>query len=223
MPSRAPRRAGDCRGVARSDRARPGARRTHRRGARRARGDENAARVGQAGARTWRPAEAGRLSVLRPQRAGALRRPRTRPARSAALVLPLRAAKARRGGRPRRGGANRMARPRLRARGGIGGATPDPRAAPACERPRRAARPLRLAAQARRRRRRVDTAHDARADSLAPSRAARRPRAPSRRAGAAGACAAAGAAAPRRARRGATVRRCGSTTRPAPGARARLP
>ena len=62
-------------------------------------------------------------------RPGALRRPRTRPARSPALVLPKRApAPVGRGG-PACARANRVARSRLRARSCARGAAADPRAA----------------------------------------------------------------------------------------------
>src|SRR5207237_265949 len=77
----------------------------------------------------------GRLRVPRPQRPGALRRPRPRPARPAPVVLPLGAAAAGRRGCARCVRADRVARARLRARGRAGGAAADPGAAPARERP----------------------------------------------------------------------------------------
>src|SRR5437868_4814531 len=148
VPSRAARRTGDRRGAPRADRARAGARRADRRRARRARGDEDAARVGQARARARRAAAPGRVPLLRPERAAAVRRPGTRPACAIALLLPLGPAAACGGGGARRGSSDRMARARLRARGRAGGAAPDPRAASARERAHCPTRPLRLATQA---------------------------------------------------------------------------
>ncbi len=120
------------------------------------------------------PAASRRLPVPRPERPGALRRARPRPPRPSPLVLPLGAAAAGGGGGGRGGGADRVAGARLRARGGARGAAADPRAAAAGERARCAARPVRLAAPARRRSRRVVAAVARRADRLPAAGAARR-------------------------------------------------
>ena len=85
-----------------ADRDGAGARRAHRRRPRRARRDAAAPRAPQAQPRVRRAAAARRLPLPRRARPGALRRPRARPPRAAALVLPL--------GTPaagRRGGARR--------------------------------------------------------------------------------------------------------------------
>src|SRR5207302_726782 len=159
------------------------------------------ARVGQARARARRAAAPGRVPLLRPERAAAVRRPGTRPACAVALLLPLGPATACGGGGARRSSSDRMARARLRARGRPGGAAPDPRATPARECAHRPTRPLRLATQARRRSRRLGAADGARAYSLAAARAARGARAPRRRARTTLARAAAHTPAIRRARR----------------------
>src|SRR5205823_7292715 len=125
----------------------------------------------------------GRLPLPRPVRPGAIHRPRARPARPPALVLPLRSPEAGGGGGPRSAGADRVAEARLGARGRSRGGAPDPRAPAARERAQRAARPLRLLAPPRHRARLLGDARPARADPLADARPARRPRARRRKRG----------------------------------------
>ncbi len=122
----AARRAGDGGDPAGAHRPRAGARCANGRRSRRAVGDAHAPRLRQAPSRARRAAASGRLSLLRPERAAALRRPRPGPPRTPSLVLPLRAAAARSRGGARRGRADRMVRARLRARSRARGAAAHP-------------------------------------------------------------------------------------------------
>ena len=102
VPPRAARRAGDRRDLARADRPRSGARREDARRSRRASQRRVPGASTRSGRSSPRPRLAGRLPLPRPQRSGAVRRPRARPARPSAVVLRRRAAAAGGGGRPRR-------------------------------------------------------------------------------------------------------------------------
>ena len=93
-------RAGDGGDPPSADRARAGTRRAHGRGSRRPRRAARTEGVREAAARLRRSDVAGRLSLPRPSRPGALRGPRARLARAVAFVLPVRSATTR-----RRGGA----------------------------------------------------------------------------------------------------------------------
>ena len=104
-----------------------------RRRRRRARGAEGAAAAREAHARRRRAAETRRLPVSRRPAAGAVRGPGAGPAGAASLLLRGRApAPGGRGG-ARRARTRRVARDGLGARGCARGASPDPRAATACE------------------------------------------------------------------------------------------
>ena len=140
VPPRARRRGGDRRDPARTDRARPGDGGDDGGAARRPLRAARTAARRQAPPRRRGADDAGRLPLPRPERAGALRRPRARPTRPAALLLPHRASAAGGGGSARRARAGRVARPRLRARGRARGAPPAARAPPAGQRAQHPAR-----------------------------------------------------------------------------------
>ena len=133
LPPRASRRRGDGAGAPAPDRPRAGARRAPPLGPARARRAAQAPRLRQACAREGRTDPARRLPLSRPPRSGALRRPRPRPPRASSLLLPQRAPAALGRGGPARARPHRVARARLRARGGARGAAADPRAAAAGE------------------------------------------------------------------------------------------
>ncbi len=177
VPPCSPRRGGD----------RPGARAPHGpgAGARRqatlrpahARRAAQAPRPRQAPARPPGADPPGRLPLPRQARPGALRRPRARPARPPAHVLPERPSAAVGRGRPARARAHRVARARLRARGRLRGAAPDPRAPAARELTQPAHAPRPLPEAPRRRACRYEDADEVRPDWEPPQGVARRPRA----------------------------------------------
>ena len=185
-----------------------------------------ATRARQAPAHARRADAARGVPLPRPPRAGALRRPRPRPARTPAFLLPRRAAAPFGGGGPARARTDRVARPRLRARGGARGAPADPAASTARQLPQSTPEPERLPATPRRRVRRHQDPDGARPDRQPPTGCARRPGACTSDAGGArsaphGRAAAPPSAAARRPDRKPPLRGSSTAPRPPQGARAR--
>ena len=138
------RRPRDGRDPRRARGARPGTRRTHARGRRRARCAARSPAARQALPRRRRAEAAGGLRLPRRRRARPLRRSRPRPTHETTVVLRWRSPAALRRGGAGRARAGRVAGDGLRARGGARGAAAAARAPSSRQRARHAARPARL-------------------------------------------------------------------------------